>query len=85
MVGWSTRGDILSSSCYSKTSLEMMKIWGANSVRLAVDVNINATEEEKERSISAVKRIFGLDECFGYVLRGRLEFYSIGHSSNLVR
>lgn len=65
LKGWSTRGDILGSSCYAKSSLEKMKSWGANSVRLAIDVNLKASEEEKEKNISAVKEFLDWTEALG--------------------
>lgn len=55
LKGWSTFGLQWQVSCYTKAAVETMKLWGANSVRVAMYVNEGGYVSDKPARIAKVK------------------------------
>lgn len=55
LKGWSTFGLQWQVSCYTKSAVETMKLWGANSVRVAMYVNEGGFVDDKPGKIKLVK------------------------------
>ena len=55
LKGWSTFGLQWQVSCYTESAVETMKLWGANSVRVAMFVNEGGFVADKQGKIDMVK------------------------------